>query len=102
MTFSIIAIDRSNGDLGGAVASRLIGVGSLVTHVKPGLGVVATLTSRTRPVRFRYGLEGLNLLSQKLSAEEVLEQLLKVDDKTEEMQLSVIDVKGRVATFTGK
>ncbi|MDG7001598.1 MAG: DUF1028 domain-containing protein [Nitrososphaerota archaeon] len=102
MTFSIIAVDKKSGSVGGAVASKLIGVGSLVTHARANIGVVATLTCRSDPIRFRYGQEGLSLLSQQLSADDVLARLLRVDDKKDQMQLSVIDRSGRVATFTGK
>jgi uncharacterized Ntn-hydrolase superfamily protein len=102
LTFSIIAVDGPSGEVGGAVASRLIGVGSLVTHARANVGVIASLTCRKEPVRFRYGREGLSLLSQNYSVEEVLERLLEVDSKREEMQISVIDMGGRVAAFTGK
>jgi uncharacterized Ntn-hydrolase superfamily protein len=102
MTFSIVAYDKRTGEVGGAVASRLISVGSLVTHARVNVGVVATLTCRTKAIRFRYGLEGLELLNNGLTGKEVLSRLLEADDRREEMQLSVIDNSSRVSTFTGK
>ena len=102
MTFSIIAIDKKNGDLGGAVASKLVSVGSLVTHAKHGIGLAAVLTGRSKPIRFKYGEEALKLLAKGYDAHQVLEHLLKVDNNSEEMQISIIDIKGKVACFTGR
>ena len=41
-TFSIVAIDPQNGDLGVAVASRYFSVGSVVPWGMAGVGAVAT------------------------------------------------------------
>jgi hypothetical protein len=41
-TFSIVAIDPANGDLGVAVASRYFSVGSVVPWALAGVGAVAT------------------------------------------------------------
>ncbi len=41
-TFSIVAIDPVNGDLGVAVASRYFSVGSVVPWAMAGVGAVAT------------------------------------------------------------
>src|SRR5438309_10813267 len=102
MTFSIIAFDKESGEVGGAVARRLISVGSLVVHAKDNVGVVATLTCRTKAIRFRYGQEGLRLLESGKSSKEVLATLLDADAKKDEMQLSAIDSSGIVSTFTGR
>lgn len=42
MTFSIVARDPETGDLGGAVQSKFLSVGSLVLHGRVGAGMVAT------------------------------------------------------------
>lgn len=41
-TFSIVAIDPANGDLGVAVASRYFSVGAVVPWALAGVGAVAT------------------------------------------------------------
>ena len=41
-TFSIVAIDPVNGDLGVAVASRVFGVGNHVPWAEAGVGAIAT------------------------------------------------------------
>jgi uncharacterized Ntn-hydrolase superfamily protein len=49
----------------------------------------------------RYGPEGLGLLREGSSAEEVVEQLTAVDAEREHRQLGVVDAAGGSATFTG-
>ena len=49
----------------------------------------------------RYGPDGLALLRQGLSAEEVVRRLTEADDGRDERQLGVVDAAGRGATFTG-
>src|SRR2546427_3246021 len=102
MTFSIVARDKKTGDFGAAVASRMIRVGGLVPHARAGVGAMATQNARTEPFRFRYGQEGMKLLEQGLASKEVLARLLDADDKSEQMQLAVIDRSGQVATHTGR
>jgi uncharacterized Ntn-hydrolase superfamily protein len=41
-TFSIVARDSTNGDLGVAVASKFLAVGAVVPWVMGGVGAVAT------------------------------------------------------------
>jgi uncharacterized Ntn-hydrolase superfamily protein len=61
------------------------------------VGAVAT-QSYANP---RYGPDGLALLRQGLSAEEVVRRLTEADDGREERQLGIVDAVGRGATFTG-
>jgi uncharacterized Ntn-hydrolase superfamily protein len=49
----------------------------------------------------RYGPDGLALLRQGLSAEEVVKRLTEADDGRDQRQLGVVDAAGRGATFTG-
>ena len=42
MTFSIVAIDRATGDIGVAVASKFLAVGSVVPWAAAGVGGIAT------------------------------------------------------------
>ena len=41
-TYSIVAIDKESGEMGGAVQSHWFSVGSLVLWAEPGAGIVAT------------------------------------------------------------
>jgi hypothetical protein len=65
-TFSIVAIDPANGDMGVAVASRYFSVGSVVPWALAGVGAVATQAN----VNVGYGPKGIDLLREGLSAKE--------------------------------
>ncbi|MGD0175485.1 MAG: DUF1028 domain-containing protein [Candidatus Bathyarchaeia archaeon] len=97
-TFSIVAFDPSNGDLGVAVQSRFIAVGSVVPWAKAGVGGIATQAS----CNVSFGPEGLRMLEDGLSASEVLQKLLQADPRSEVRQVAIVDAKGRVAAHTGK
>ena len=49
----------------------------------------------------RYGPDGLALLREGLSAEEVVRRLTEADDGRDHRQLGVVDARGIGATFTG-
>lgn len=98
-TFSIVAIDPQNGDLGVAVASRYFSVGSVVPWAMAGVGAVATQAN----VNVGYGQQAIDLLRQGMTAPEVLKKIL-ADDKFEGKdgrQVAIVDAKGNVAAFTG-
>src|SRR3954470_2394484 len=97
-TYSIAACDRFAGQWGGATQSKSLAVGSVVPWAEPGTGAIAT-QAYANP---RYGSEGLALLREGLSAEEVVERLTSADEGREERQLGVVDREGRSATFTGR
>lgn len=96
-TFSIVAFDPETGELGVAVASKFLGVGSVVPWAKAGVGAVAT-QSWANPV---YGMKGLELMDEGKTAEETMEILLKEDEEREVRQAGFVDAKGNSATFTG-
>ena len=77
--------------------SKFLAVGSVVPWAEPHVGAVAT-QSYANP---RYGPDGLALLREGLSAEEVVERLTAADDGRDQRQLGVVDAQGRGATFTG-
>jgi uncharacterized Ntn-hydrolase superfamily protein len=79
------------------VQSKFLAVGSVVPWAEPGVGAVAT-QAYANP---RYGPDGLALLRQGLSAEEVVKRLTEADDDRDQRQLGVVDAAGRGATFTG-
>jgi uncharacterized Ntn-hydrolase superfamily protein len=98
-TFSIVAIDPSNGDLGVAVASRYFSVGSVVPWALAGVGAVATQAN----VNVGYGPRGIDLLRQGLSAKQVLDKLLAEDtlEGKDGRQVAIVDTHGNIAAFTG-
>ena len=98
-TFSIVAIDPKNGDLGVAVASRYFSVGSVVPWAMADVGAVATQAN----VNVGYGQQAIDLLRQGMTAQEVLKKIL-ADDKFEGKdgrQVAIVDAKGNIATYTG-
>jgi len=96
-TYSIVACDLDAGQWGVATQSKFLAVGSVVPWAEPHVGAIAT-QSYANP---RYGPDGLALLRQDLSAEEVVKRLTEADDEREQRQLGVVDGRGRSATFTG-
>ncbi|MGR9050469.1 DUF1028 domain-containing protein [Halobacillus faecis] len=97
-TFSICAHDPETGEWGVAVQSKFLGVGSIVPWAKAGVGAVATQAFGNP----QYGPDGLKLLEQGFSAEEVIERLTSNDLQKEDRQVGIVDAKGNGATFTGK
>jgi uncharacterized Ntn-hydrolase superfamily protein len=98
-TFSIVAIDPANGDLGVAVASRYFSVGSVVPWAMAGVGAVATQAN----VNVGYGPQAIDLLRQGLTAQQVLAKLLADDTfpGKDGRQAAIVDAKGNVAAHTG-
>jgi uncharacterized Ntn-hydrolase superfamily protein len=96
-TYSIAACDLDAGQWGVATQSKFLAVGSVVPWAEPHVGAVAT-QAYANP---RYGLDGLRLLREGLSAEEVVEQLTAADDARDERQLGIVDTEGRSAAYTG-
>ncbi len=97
-TYSIVAQDPATGDLGVAVASRFLAVGSVVPYATAGVGAIATQSYANTT----YGKKGLELLSRGVPAPIVLERLLKSDKERERRQVGIVDARGRAAAFTGK
>jgi uncharacterized Ntn-hydrolase superfamily protein len=96
-TYSIAACDLEAGRWGVATQSKFLGVGSVVPWAEPQAGAVAT-QAYANP---RYGPDGLALLREGLSAEDVVERLTAADDDREHRQLGVVDANGGSASFTG-
>ena len=96
-TYSICACDLEAGQWGVATQSKFLAVGSVVPWAAPHVGAIAT-QSYANP---RYGPDGLALLREGLSADEVVERLTSPDDDRALRQLGVVDGEGRAATYTG-
>lgn len=96
-TYSIVARDPANGDLGVAVQSRFLAVGSVVPWAIAGVGAVAT-QALAHPV---YGPNGLRMIRNGATAQEALARLIEGDDGREDRQVGIVDAQGSAATFTG-
>jgi uncharacterized Ntn-hydrolase superfamily protein len=96
-TYSIAAFDLDASQWGVATQSKFLAVGSVVPWAEPHVGAIAT-QAYANP---RYGSEGLSLLREGLTAEEVVERLTSADEGRDHRQLGVVDRGGRSASFTG-
>jgi uncharacterized Ntn-hydrolase superfamily protein len=98
MTWSIIARDGATGPFGIAVATKFFAVGARVPHIAPGIGGVATQAL----VNPYYGIDGVRLLQEGKSPQEIVTVMLATDAGRESRQLHIMDAKGRIAAHTGK
>jgi uncharacterized Ntn-hydrolase superfamily protein len=97
VTFSIVARDPDTGDLGVAVASKFLAVGSAVPWARAGVGAIATQAY----ANLRYGPDGLALLAEGRPSAEVVERLTGADRARAHRQLGVVGADGSAATYTG-
>jgi uncharacterized Ntn-hydrolase superfamily protein len=97
MTFSLVACDLEEHQWGVAVASKFPSVGAVVPWARGDAGAVATQSY----ANVSYGPIGLDLLTSRRSAAEVLDELTSADEEREERQVGIVDGEGRSATFTG-
>ena len=98
MTWSIIARDTATGQIGIAVATRFFAVGARVPHIAAGLGGIATQAL----VNPYYGIDGIRMLREGGSPQEIVSRLTGADDGRESRQLHILDAAARIAAFTGK
>lgn len=96
-TYSIAACDLDTRQWGVATQSKFLSVGSVVPWAEPEVGAIAT-QAWANP---SYGPDGLALLREGLSAEEVLERLTSADEGRDHRQLGIVDGRGGGATYTG-
>lgn len=97
-TFSIAGYDSATGEIGVAVASKFLAVGSVVPWVRAGVGAIATQAHANTT----YGPDGLALLKKGLGAQAVLDSLIAMDEGRDERQAGIVDAGGGSATYTGK
>ena len=97
-TYSIAACDLEAGQWGVATQSKFLAVGSVVPWAEPRVGAIAT-QAYANP---RYGSEGLALLREGLTAEQVVDRLTSADEGRDHRQLGIVDEEGRSASFTGE
>jgi uncharacterized Ntn-hydrolase superfamily protein len=96
-TFSIVAWDPHRGEWGVAIQSKFIAAGAVVPWGQAGVGALATQASSDGS----QGPKGLELLRKGLSASEVVARLSKESPDRDDIQIGVVDGKGRAAAFTG-
>lgn len=97
-TFSMVARDPENGDLGVIVQSKFPAVGSLVPWAEAEIGAIATQAW----ANVSYGPKGLDFLKSGMNASEVLDVLLAADEGREHRQVAIVDSRGNVAVHTGE
>src|SRR5215470_14666074 len=90
-TFSIVARDPSNGDLGVAVQSKFPNVRVAVPYAKAGVGAVATQSFSNSD----FGTKGLELLALGATPQEALKIIGRDDKDLEDRQVGIVDAKGR-------
>ena len=96
-TYSIIALDRTTGQLGMGVQSKAFGAGNRAMTAKGGVAMIAHQAS-ANPM---YGPMSIELIERGYSPEEALGQLLRGDEGRDRRQNAIIDSKGRTAVWTG-
>lgn len=96
-TFSIVGYDPKTEELGIAVQSKFLAVGAVVPWAKADVGAIATQAL----ANLDYGEDGLKLLEEGLSPEEVIKKLRAEDENDQSRQVGIVDVKGNSASFTG-
>src|SRR6188472_1252582 len=97
-TYSIVARDPQNGDLGVAVQSKFPNVGGIVPWARAGVGAVATQSLSNTA----YGERGLELLASGSTAEEALRAVMKTDTMLPDRQVGIVDARGNAASFSGE
>jgi uncharacterized Ntn-hydrolase superfamily protein len=97
VTYSIVACDLEAREWGVAVQSKFLAVGAAVPFAAAEIGAVATQAL----ANVAYGPDGLALLRDGRSADEVVAALTAADEGRDDRQLGVVDREGRGATFTG-
>lgn len=96
-TFSIVAFDPGTGELGVAVQSKIVGVGSIVPFAEAGIGAVATQAY----ANVRYGPIAIQLLNEGRTPAEIASLLTKVDPQAELRQFAIMNADGSSVAFTG-
>jgi uncharacterized Ntn-hydrolase superfamily protein len=95
-TFSIIARDPNTGQLGMAVQSKTIAVGSRTRSGKAGVAVIAH-QSASNPM---YGAIGIELLQAGMTPQQALDMMLRSDEGRNTRQVAILDAQGRAVAWT--
>jgi uncharacterized Ntn-hydrolase superfamily protein len=95
-TFSLVA-KAENGDLGVAVASKFLAVGSAVPWVTGGVGAVATQSYANTS----YGPRALQAMAKGVTLEEIAVEFSSSDQGIAQRQYGLVNAAGQAFTFTG-
>lgn len=96
-TYSIVACDLEKREWGVGVQSKFLAVGAAVSAAAPEVGALATQAW----ANLAYRPQGLALLREGRSADEVVRALVAADEGRTHRQVGVVDRHGRAATYTG-
>jgi len=96
-TYSIVACDLEAREWGVAVQSKFLAVGAAVPAAEPEVCAIATQAW----ANLAYRPQGLGLLREGHSADDVVRTLVGADEGREQRQVGVVDAHGRAATYTG-
>ena len=96
-TFSIIGRDPNTGELGMAVQSRTIATASRTRGGKGGVAIIAHQAG-SDPL---YSTLGIELLEAGMTPQQALDMMLRSDEGRDRRQVSILDIQGRTASWTG-
>ncbi|WP_428965642.1 DUF1028 domain-containing protein [Micromonospora fluostatini] len=97
MTFSLVARCPRTGHLGVAALTATAGVGKLLSHVRSGVGAVATQATHNPYLAY----DGLPMLAEGRAPREVVDTLLARDPGREVRQAGMVDAAGQAYAVTG-
>ena len=93
----MIARDQATGRTGIVVATKFFAVGSMVPHIRSGVGAVASQAT-LNPF---FGPRGLALMAAGASAEEAVNLMTVADEGRKHRQVHAMDKAGRSFAYTG-
>jgi uncharacterized Ntn-hydrolase superfamily protein len=96
-TFSIVAADPAEREIGIAVQSKFLSVGAVVPWAESGAGAIATQAWANTA----FGPRALELLRGGEPPEQIVRTLIAHDENADDRQFGIVDAHGRSATFTG-
>lgn len=97
-TYSVIGYDENTSELGAAVQSKFLSVGSLCPFVKSGVGAVSTQAQTNSG----FGYKSFKLLEEGADVRDIVNMLLENDINANSRQFAVIDKSGKAFAYTGK
>jgi len=96
-TYSIVARDPASGELGGAVQSHWLSVGSVVCWAQPEVGAAATQSV----AEVAHGPNALAHLADGAGASAAVAAVLREDELARFRQVGVVDASGGAVAHTG-
>ena len=96
-TFSIVAADPAEREIGIAVQSKFLAVGAVVPWAESGAGAIATQAWANTT----FGPRALELLRSGEPPEQIAQTLIAHDENADDRQFGIVAADGRSATFTG-